>query len=118
MDRKGIIAVALSILTLIAWYYYNTIEMKKVAAARAQEEVVAAAQAPQPVAATPTAAAPSAAPVPAPAPGEPTVPEQIEVLPTATVDYTFSNLGGGIAKALLKNHEGERGTKMALNEFG
>ena len=41
MDRKGIIAITLSIITLVAWMYYNNQEMQKVAAA--QEKIRAAA---------------------------------------------------------------------------
>ena len=32
MDRKGIIAVALAVVTLFAWTFYNQREMEKVAA--------------------------------------------------------------------------------------
>ncbi len=117
MDRKGIIAITLSIVTLVAWWYYNNQEMQKVAAARAQAESAALETA----AATPpaeTAAAPVTAPVAPTAPVEAGTPEKVEELPTASVDYTFTNLGGGISRVLLKTHEAERGQPMFLNEFG
>lgn len=122
MDRKGIIAVALSLVTLVAWMYYNSIEMKKGAEQRARVQAAAveaaalikAAEPAAPAAAqAPTAQAPVAAPS-----AEPAAPEKLESLGSASADYTFSNLGGGIAKATLKSHEAERGTKMTLNEFG
>jgi YidC/Oxa1 family membrane protein insertase len=123
MDRKGIIAVALSIVMLVVWVYYNNIEMKKVAAAKAETEAIAVEKAAKDAASappSPAAPAPVAAATPAPAAPvtEPAVPEQTELLTSPSVDYTFSNLGGGITRALLKNHEGERGMKMVLNEFG
>ncbi len=118
MDRNGIIAVALSILTLLAWMYYNSQEMKKVAAHRAAMEAVEKAKAPAEAVAPAPAPGEPAAPVPPPVPSEPDVAEQVESIETESVHYTFSNLGGGITRARLKKHEGERGSPMVLNEFG
>ncbi len=129
MDRKGIIAISLSIITLIAWIVYNNREMQKVTAARAEAATAAAEKAAlEPKEPSTAASEPGATPAtPSPVTEHTktgtgtftlTLPEVNETLPTASVDYTFSNLGGGLARTLLKNHEGERGTKMVLNEFG
>ncbi len=115
MDRKGIIAVALAVVTLFAWTFYNQREMEKVAAfkraAAAEEQQKKAAEQP------PTLETPAPAPAAAP-PVDPGVPEQSETLVGPTAEFTFSNLGGGITRALLPRHEAERGTPMAINEFG
>ncbi len=118
MDRKGIAAVSLAIAVLLGWMYWNNQEMTKAAAQQAQAKAAAAeaaaqAKAAEPVA--PVAATPAAAPTVPPAPA---VEEKRETLSGPSVDYTFSNLGGGIATARLKTHEAEPGTRMTLNEFG
>ena len=121
MDRKGIIAITLSIVTLFAWTFYSQREAQKTAAARAEQARAAEAakkpDAPLPDTqpATPIATLPT---VPAGANGEPAVAETIETLPTPSVEFSFSNLGGGISKASLLKHEGESGRRMTLNEFG
>jgi YidC/Oxa1 family membrane protein insertase len=115
MDRKGITVVVLSLVTLVAWMYFNNQEMRRVAAAQAQAKAAAevqAATAPETAPATAQETAPTAKSA------EPAVPEQVKSLATESVDYTFTSLGGGIARALLKKHEAEHGTKMVLNEFG
>ena len=123
MDRKGIIAITLAIVTLFAWTFYSQREAQKTAAARAEQLRVA--EAAKPPAATPVPAPDAlpgattpAVPVPATASLPPSVPEQVETVATPSVEFTFSNLGGGIAKATLLKHEGESGRRMALNEFG
>ena len=118
MDRKGIIAVSLSIAVLIGWTIWNSQEMAKVAAQQAKEKTAAAEVAAQAKAAEPATPAPDA-PAPAPAaPVDPAVEEKTEEVVSPSVTYKFSNLGGGIATALLQKHEAERGQKMTLNEFG
>lgn len=119
MDRKGIIAVTLSVITLFAWTFYNNREMEKGAALRraaaAEEQAKKAAEAPTNI------EAPAAAPAPVASvatPTEPSVPETLETLTGPAVEYTFSNLGGGISRALLLHHEAERGKRMVINEFG
>ena len=120
MDRKGITAITLSLIVLLLWTWYSSQENKKIVAAHEQarlaEEAQKAAEAPAVPAVEPGAA--PANPTAPTAPVEAAVLEKTESLNTATVGYTFSNLGGGISQAELKNHEGERGTKMILNEFG
>lgn len=114
MDRKGIIAVALAIITLIGWTFYNQKKLNEAAEARRQAAVVEAqkqAEAPK----TPEVPAAPAQSAPAPVPAEE---EKTEVLGGPMVEYTFSNLGGGISKALLRTHEAEKGHRMVINEFG
>ena len=118
MDRTGIIAVSLSIAGLIGWTVWNSQEMAKVAAQQTQEkaataEVAAQAKAEEP--ATPAPPKPESAPS---APPEPAAEEKREEITTPSVTYTFSNLGGGIATAVLKHHEAGPGRAMKLNEFG
>ena len=101
MDRKGIAAVSLAVAVLIAWVIFNNKEMARVAAVQAKEkaaqaEVAALTKAAEPV--VPDAAAPAVAPV---APTAPAAEEKREELSGPSVDYTFSNLGGGIATARL-----------------
>jgi YidC/Oxa1 family membrane protein insertase len=124
MDRKGIIAVTLAILTLIGWTIWTQKNMRKIAAAQAEIAKANAAAAEAEAKANPpeTQAPPQAPGKPADAAGasppEPAQPEKIEIVSGPSVNYAFSNLGGGIATATLKTHEAERGTRMVLNEFG
>ncbi len=116
MDRKGIVAVSLAIAVLLGWMYWNNQEMARAAAQQArakaaQVEATAQAKAAEPVVAAATPATPAT-------PTEPAAEEKREAVTTSLVEYTFSNLGGGIATALLKTHEAERGRRMRLNEFG
>ncbi|HEX8296640.1 MAG TPA: membrane protein insertase YidC [Chthoniobacteraceae bacterium] len=119
MDRKGIIAVTLSVITLFAWTFYNQREMDKAAAyqrsiAQEAQRVKAEEEARNPPAPVPAAEVPAVPSIPA----APVVEEKTQNFNTAAVDYTFSNLGGGISRALLRSHEAERGQKMVMNEFG
>jgi len=127
MDRKGIIAISLALITLVAWFFYTNNENRKAVAAYAKEQAAAEAAkaeaaktepSPEKPATTGVAAATTPAPAVEATPSQPEVPEKQEQLSTETVEYTFTNLGGGLARTLLKNHEAERGTKMVLNEFG
>ncbi len=118
MDRTGKIAVAIAIAVLIGWMYWNQQEMTKAAAQQAQikatmEEAAALAKAAEPAVPAPVVEPP----VPA-APTEPAAVEKREPLSSPLVDYTFTNLGGGIATALLKTHQSEGVQPMVLNEFG
>ena len=126
MDRKGIIAVTLALLTLVGWTIWTQKEAQKYAAAQARAKMEEALKSPPPEPETPPPAAAgkqadvSGKPAEAAAapPAEPAQPEKIEKLSGISVEYAFSNLGGGIATATLKTHEAERGTRMVLNEFG
>ena len=41
MDRKGIIGITIPAIILLVWWYYNTQEMNKLAAQRAQQKAIA-----------------------------------------------------------------------------
>ncbi len=116
MDRKGIIAITLAVLGLFAWTFFNNREMERIAAARraaaAQVEQQKTAEEP------PAAATPAPAPTAPPPAVEPGAEEKLETLAGPAVEYTFTNLGGGIAGAALLQHEAERGQRMKINEFG
>jgi len=116
MDRKGIIGIILPAIVLLVWWYYNNQEMTKLNAARAVQQAAQAEKAK--VEAEAHKATTAAATPAAPAKTEPETPEQKEKLDTESVEYTFTTKGAGIAQALLKKHEAERGTRMTLNEFG
>ena len=134
MDRKGIIAVALSVIGLLAWIRYTSNQqqqyLKAKQAAEAAAEIEAKAKAKE---ATPPATTVSsspggedAAPAAQPKVETPAIPEKLEKVTSQSVDYTFTNLGGGISHADLLNHiaehggqrTGDRETKVTLNEFG
>jgi YidC/Oxa1 family membrane protein insertase len=117
MDRKAIVAIALSLVTLFAWTYYSQKQTEKMNAWRkTQRDAAEAAKA----AAEPAAAAPEAVPV---APVEPSAPAapvamaQTEKVTTPSVAYTLTNLGGGVARVELLKHAAEKNTRMVLNEF-
>lgn len=121
MDRKGIIALVLAVATLIAWTYFNGKDMQRQAAIRAKEQEVAAAKAKADEAAKAAEkpAVETTAAVATPAkPATPAEPEKKDTVQSESVEYTFTNLGGGISTALLKTHEAEHGKRMILNEFG
>lgn len=118
MDRTGKIAVGIAIAVLLVWMYWNNQEMTKTAARDAQVKAAVAAAAAQAKVAEPVAPLPAAE---APAPSVPTEPvavEKRESISSPLVEYTFSNLGGGIATAMLKNFTSEGDHPMILNEFG
>src|SRR5262245_27221979 len=114
MDRKGIIAVTLSVIVLVVWWVYNDKEMKKLAAANAAQVEVEKAKAEAEAKAKGTTAPATTATTSAPeiTPAQPAAEEKTEELPTTSVNYLFTNLGGGIKRARLNNHEAERGTQM------
>lgn len=118
MDRTGKIVIALAIVGLFAWTVVNQRHMEQIKVARqaaaAAEQLRKAAEEPKPEtpaieAATSTPASPVAAPAPT---------EQTETLANSLVEFTFTNLGGGIARAALLKHEAESGKRMVINEFG
>jgi YidC/Oxa1 family membrane protein insertase len=120
MDKKSILGVAFGIILLAFWMYQNVQYQKESQKAQA----LAAAQATPATSATATVATttPEATSAPATAPEqkqEPAVPEKTQNVGTPLVDYTFTNIGGGIATARLLKHEGgDSGEKMVLNAFG
>jgi YidC/Oxa1 family membrane protein insertase len=129
MDKKGILGIALAIVGLVAWQiYYN----KQVRAWHEYQQTVAAEEArkaeakakeaaAQPGATgTPNVEATATAAAPAAAPATPEAPEKVETIDTGVVEYTFTNRGGGISRAVLAKHEIDTKTKapVILNEFG
>ena len=119
MDRKGIVAVTLAIITLVVWQIYYSRAMQKAAEAQRVATVAAAPATTEAPAVAPTAPPPQApAPAPAALPQTPAVEEKVEQVGTDTLQYSFSNLGGGITKATLLKHKSERDTPVVINTFG
>jgi YidC/Oxa1 family membrane protein insertase len=124
MDKTSIIGATAAVLVLVGWQYYQakhqplrpqpaqiaaetsgTMGTEPSAASTPGAELTAPA--------TTTAAAAQTPPVPVP-PAE----AKTETFSTKSADYVFTNLGGGIAKAVLKNYPGANGGSVALNERG
>ena len=137
MDRKGIIAVTLSVVLLFAWQYQNQKnfqETQRLARAQQAEDARKTAEAQKGAAAerklaTPEATNPATsgsgrtAPAPTSPPqvvtAEPQMPEKTESVTNRLADYKFTNLGGGIASIKLLNHSGDKPSdRMVLNNFG
>jgi len=128
MDRTSWIGVIACLGLLFAWGFWNT----KEAAKRADEERARAAEAPK-VAATEesTEAAPSES-TPPEVPAETTTPDNAEapqapivnvttnVLENDMVRFTFTNQGGGLSTAELKNYPKDVGVEdlVAVNAVG
>lgn len=118
MDKKGIIAVSLAIITLVVWQiFYAPKMLPPKPRPAATTETSTATPTPATVAqkASPVVSETKAA---ATSPGDQVETEKIEKATSPAVDYFFTNLGGGIAKAVLLTHLGENGSKVSLNEFG
>jgi len=116
MDRKSIIGIALAI-GLFAWAQYMQIQDQRLH----PKPPVAAQVSPAPGAtAAPSSSAAPQAPASVAAPeaakAEPAVPEQTETVGTPSIDYTFTNHGGGITSLKLLKHQGAHpGEQMVLN---
>jgi YidC/Oxa1 family membrane protein insertase len=134
MDRKAI-AILIAVVGAFAAYQFGIYmpkqrEWEKTQGPAWRAERALEAEKKKAGAAAPTPAPVAGAPATSSAaPGQPATPEikasEPEKLVTltsgpGTVDYVFTNLGGGIAKATLKEHfeDKVRGTKVTLNEFG
>lgn len=110
MDRKAWIAVILSVLGLLGWYYYfGILNPAKPPVAPATAEASPSAS---PTAATPT---PSATPAAAAATPAPSIVAKTETLSAADSSYVFTNDIGGIKHAILSRHLGENDQPVALN---
>jgi YidC/Oxa1 family membrane protein insertase len=119
MDKKGIIAIAVSLVVLFAWTIFSSRESQRMAAQRQQQQAEAARKKAEDAAAAPPAIeAPAPAPAPPPPVVQPATPEQLSTVTTPSVEYAFTNLGGGVVRAGLRKHAAERGLRMYLNEFG
>src|SRR5687768_7237041 len=99
MDKKSIIGILLAVVGLVAYQIHWTKQQRAYNEWQQQQKAIAEAKAaedaknnPQPIAgtATPTAPAPAAPPIEVP------MDEQIEKVSTKSVEYHFTNLGGGI----------------------
>ena len=127
MDRTGKIGIALSIIVLVVWQVFYSKQMEQARVAQEHAAQVAAANNPtsptEGTAASTPPAAPSAAVTPsAPvveiAPSANVIPKVQEKIKTKEVEWTFSNLGGGVERAELLNHLAEGDKCVVLNEFG
>ena len=129
MDRKGILII---IVTLgLALSYHIFIGKPKQEAANKkwkEEQAHSIAEQEKNKAAMPAAPDATAQVNPATAPTAPAVPAQPETpaetktlaSQPGTVDYVFTNQGGGISRIVLKEHfeNKQKGTLIVLNEFG
>jgi YidC/Oxa1 family membrane protein insertase len=130
MDRTGKIGVAFAIIVLVVWQLFYSKQMEqtrlsqeKAAAAQQAQEVAGGGAAPSAAASglpssTSGAPASSAAAPAAAASNGPVLPKVTEVLSDDEVEWTFSNLGGGVAQVKLLKHLSEGKTPLLLNEFG
>lgn len=127
MDRTGKIGVAFAIIVLVVWQLFYSKQMEQ--ARQAQENAAAALQTQESAGAAAgassgsplTANAPQSATTPAlptPAAGGSVLPKVTEVLSDDEVEWTFSNIGGGVAQVKLLKHLSEAKTPLLLNEFG
>ena len=123
MDRKGITAVAFAIIVMVAWqifYAPKLVPPPKPAPQTAEATPVpsAAASTANAPAAASAAIAPEASPIAATSAAPQRAAEALHTVASESVEYAFTNLGGGIARATLRKHLGENGNNVALNEFG
>ncbi len=116
MDRKSIVGIVLAVL-VFAWAQHLSLKNQQLHPQPVTPAPQASAEASASASAAPSA---TAAPAPAaPLESKPAVqvPEETKTVGNGTVDYTFTNLGGGIASLKLLNHEGTHpGERMVLNQ--
>lgn len=114
MDRKSIVGIGLAIL-LFVWAQHQSLKNQKLHPAPVTPGSQASATAS--ASATP---APSVAATPLPiveAKPAVAVPEETRSVGNAAVEYTFTNLGGGIAFLKLLGHQGTHpGERMVMNQ--
>jgi len=122
MDKKGIVGVALAIITLVVWQiYFAPKPQAPVAKSPAGETGTPAPQQLSAPAVAPAATVAPSAPTDktkSPMPVEVVAEPKTETVTSPAVDYLFVNLGGGISRAVLKEHNGDNGSKVTLNEHG
>ena len=117
MDKQGKIGIALTIIVLIAWQIYTAKTYKPPVtplAATATASPVEGATA----TATPQNATASTGTKKPAVPVEETVPVQTQKIATPSVDFVFTNHGGGILRAELLQHAAEDDHHVTLNEYG
>lgn len=129
MDRKGIIAVVLSVIVLVAWQFLYVNKQraewdKRQAAAKSAAAAATPTPGEQPEASPPAVVETAPSPTPAaaeetPAVEEPATPveETVRTVSTAVADYEFTSVGGGLRKIVLKKHRGEEDKPVVLNRF-
>src|SRR6188508_1289407 len=137
MDRKGLLIIITTIAIAVGINYFwlapnREREVKeykeKLAKWQADQDAKAAEEAKknpaQPPPAANTAGQPAALEKPAePAkPETPAIPEERKNVASevGTVNYVFTNQGGGISRVILNEHfeDKKKGTRIILNEFG
>jgi YidC/Oxa1 family membrane protein insertase len=123
MDKKGILGITIAVIGFVAWQIHYSRQVREyqayTKALAAEEAKKAEAQAKEAAAAQPSVTAPNVEATPA-TPATPIAPEKVESIDTGVVQFTFTNLGGGISRAALAKHEIDTKTKarIILNEFG
>ncbi|XHR27798.1 MAG: membrane protein insertase YidC [Chthoniobacteraceae bacterium] len=119
MDRKSIVGIALAILVFVLAQHQQLKHQRlnpAPATPSTSETQASASPSAAPSAPETAAATPAATPAPLEAAPAATVPEETQVVGNGAVDYTFTNLGGGIATLKLLNHQGAQpGERMVLN---
>jgi YidC/Oxa1 family membrane protein insertase len=118
MDRQAWIAITVCVIGLIAWYAYTATHLPL-----PQPAPIAASPTPgssATAATSPTASAsasPLAASSPSPTPAEslPAFAEKTEILANGDIELRLTNRGGAITEAVLLNHTGDNGNRVALN---
>jgi YidC/Oxa1 family membrane protein insertase len=136
MDRKGIIGVTIAMLVLLVWQIEFAPKFMPppptAAQAAAAASAAPAASATTTVSSAPVGLSPTGVTTPAPGtPGAPSSvdwpfaafntpqgPEQITRVSESAVDYQFTNLGGGIARAQLNYYPAESGSNVGINGYG
>ncbi|MEA3186310.1 MAG: YidC/Oxa1 family rane protein insertase, partial [Chthoniobacter sp.] len=106
MDRKGMVAVAIAIVVMVVW------QIKF-----APKYVAPPVAAPSPTPMASVSPTPIVTPVTAPTAQTDTIPETLESVSSPSVQYDFTNLGGGISRAELSKYPAESGN-VRMNEFG
>jgi YidC/Oxa1 family membrane protein insertase len=122
MDRTSIIGATVAVLALVGWQYYFAKPQPPRPQAAQTAAAVSGTTAVPVVESTPKAgltapAAQTTAGQPQPV-AAPAAEEKTETFSTQSADYIFTNLGGGIARAVLKNYPGENGASVVLNARG
>ncbi|MEO6847773.1 MAG: membrane protein insertase YidC [Chthoniobacterales bacterium] len=108
MDRKAWVAITLSVLGIIGWYWYVSTYYKP-----PPEAVVA--QAPSPTPTATVASSPASAPAAAISSTTSIVASEDKLF-TSSAEYVFQNDTGGIEQIHLYRHKGENGENVTLNE--
>ncbi len=126
MDRKGLLIIIVTVGLVAGWHFFYARPKQEEAFKKwkADKELFDAEQAKKK---TETVNAPVPSPVP---PGTPAVPAVVQPAvqeekktvssEVGTVDYVFTNIGGGISRVVLKEHlvEKKKGSPVTINEFG